>query len=90
MRIEITLTRVFEMNEQRVLSESGFEPPPVTATAAEKRSWLHESFYELCGFERDQDHVDGSYVRKVDEYGESEFDWTGDLERRSPAEKETR
>ena len=81
MRIEITVTRVYEMDTERVLNEPGFKPPPSTASAAEKRSWLHESFYELCGFERDQDHLDGSYVKNVDEWTESEWAWEGDLER---------
>ena len=81
MRIEITVTRVYEMDEQRVLNEPRFEPPAPDASAAEKRAWLHESFFELCGFERDQDHLDGSYVKNVDEWSESECDWPGDLER---------
>ena len=79
MRIEITVTRVYEMDEARVLSEPGFEPPAPGASAAEKRVWLRETFYELCGWERDDDHLDGSYVKNVDEWTEAEWNWEGDL-----------
>lgn len=75
MKVEITWTRTFEMDAQRVLTEPGFAPPPPSASPREKQSWLRESFYELNGFEREQDHVDGSYVHLVDESEDAEFEW---------------
>lgn len=74
MRVEITVTRVYEMDENRILGDRDFEPPPADATLHEKREWLRESFYELCGFERDQDHLDGSYV-KLAHNGETADAW---------------
>jgi hypothetical protein len=34
-----------------------------------------ESFYELCGFDRDRDHLDGRYVWQEGEEVAAEFDW---------------
>jgi hypothetical protein len=75
MRVVVTVTREFFMDESRVLSEPDFEPPSPDATNHEKRQWLRESFFELCGFDRDRDHVDGSFVEMREESGEDEFDW---------------
>lgn len=79
MKITVTVTREFEMDEQRILTEPGFDPPASSATEAEKRKWLEESFWELCGFQRDEDHVDGSYVHNTDDRGDSEFEWPDSL-----------
>lgn len=75
MKIRVLIEREYEMDEARVLAERDFEPPPDDATPHEKRKWLRESFYELCGPSRDADHLDGSYVRLTDEIGDTEFDW---------------
>lgn len=79
MRVTITVRREYEMDERRVLAEAGFEPPGPEAAPAELRAWLRESFYELCGFDRDEDHVDGTYVHLtndgVRESTEAIFDW---------------
>ncbi len=75
MRVEVTVTRVYEMDEARVLAEPGFEPPPSNATEAEKREWLIESFYELCGWSRDRDHLDGGYVWLMNSDEDSDFVW---------------
>lgn len=79
MKIVVTVEREFEMDEKRVLGEASFAPPSSDATNGEKRRYLRESFYELCGFDRDEDHVDGSYVRNTDEIGGIEFDWPMEL-----------
>ena len=71
----MTVTRVYEMDEARVLAEPAFEPPPADADEYDRREWLIESFYELCGWGRDQDHLDGRYVWLVDEDGVAEFEW---------------
>lgn len=78
MRVEVTITRTYEMDEKRVLDQRDFDPPPQDAPDAEKRAWLVESFWELCGFERDQDHVDGKYVWLVDEDDDTDFWWLKD------------
>lgn len=79
MRVVMTVSREFEMDEQRCLAEASFDPPAPDATVDEKQEWLEETFYELCGFERDEDHVDGSYVQRKLGIGwgnvETEFDW---------------
>lgn len=75
MKVTMTVTREYEMDEARILAEPTFDPPAADATAAEKRKWLEESFFELCGFQRDEDHVDGSYVGNTVEEGWTEFDW---------------
>lgn len=75
MKVAVTVTRTFEMDEQRILTEPGFDPPASDAPVEEKRRWLIESFWELCGFERDQDHLDGSYVHNIGDEGEDEFEW---------------
>ena len=80
MIVTMTVTRTFTMDEQRILSESGFRPPAETASAEEKRRWLRETFYELCGFERDCDHIDGTYVRNLDEDVEMEVSWPKSLQ----------
>lgn len=79
MRVELTVTKTFEMDEARVLSEPGFEPPPVDADDNERRAWLRESFWELCGFDRDKDHVDGKYVWLVREDSDSDFYFPADV-----------
>lgn len=75
MKVEVSVTRTYEMNEARVLAEPGFDPPPPDADEDDKREWLIESFYELCGFGRDQDHVDGKFVWLISEDGDSDFRW---------------
>lgn len=77
MRVVVTVTREYEMDEARILAERSFEPPPSDATQDEKKAWLRESFYELCGFDRDKDHLDGSYVSLVRDDGEADFEWPG-------------
>lgn len=79
MKVEITVTRVFEMDEKRILSESEFKPPDPSASMEEKQRWLVESFWELCGFDRDHDHLDGNYVWLDGEHGETDFDWPEEL-----------
>ena len=54
----MTVEREYEMDEAKVLAEFG----PPEKHGQTKEEFLRESFYELCGFERDQDHIDGSYV----------------------------
>ena len=80
MKVALTVTRTFEMDEVRVLTTPGFEPPAPQAPIAEVRKWLQESFFELCGFGRDVDHVDGSYVRLVSEDSETEWYWPRHLD----------
>lgn len=75
MRVEVTITRRYEMDAARVLAESSFEPPPPDAPEDEKREWLRESFWELCGFWRDADHLDGRYVWLVDDDSDAYFWW---------------
>jgi len=79
MKVTVTVTREYEMDEKRVLSEPGFEPPSADAPVEEKRRWLEESFYELYGFERDRDHLDGSFVWNTDEICDTEFEWPEEL-----------
>jgi hypothetical protein len=75
MRVVVTVTREFFMDVRKVLNEPGFNPPAHDAPVHEKQKWLRESFFELCGFDRDQDHLDGTYVQFREEYGDNEFDW---------------
>lgn len=75
MKVTVIVTREYEMDDARILSESAFEPPDPSVPEYETQRWLRETFYELCGFERDQDHIDGSYVKLLDEYSETEWDW---------------
>lgn len=79
MKVIVTVTREYEMDEKRILTEPGFAPPLTSESTTVKRAWLAESFYELCGFQRDQDHVDGTFVRNTDEFGDTEFEWPEDL-----------
>ena len=79
MEVTITVTRTYKMDTAKCLAESGFAPPDASATEFEKRRWLRETFYELCGFDRDEDHVDGSFVRNTGEVAETEFDWPEEL-----------
>lgn len=75
MKVVVNVTREFEMDEQRVLNEPGFDPPAADASIDEKRRWLRESFWELCGWDRDADHVDGTFVQNVDEDADADFFW---------------
>jgi hypothetical protein len=75
MRITATVERVYEMDVARVLAEPGFDPPPPDTPEEFKQRWLRETFWELCGFDRDVDHVDGKYIWLVQESGDVEFDW---------------
>lgn len=79
MLVRMTVERVFEMDEEKVLNEPEFRPPPADATPAEKRRWLQESFFELCGFDRDEDHLDGSYVKNTREDSDTDFEWPRSL-----------
>lgn len=71
----MTVTREYEMDERRVLREPDFEPPARNASQREKRAWLRESFYELCGFDRIQDHLDGKFVWRTIEEVDADFYW---------------
>lgn len=75
MKIAVTITREYEMDETKILGTEDFDPPPSNATIEEKRHWLMESFWELCGFERDVDHLDGTYVHLTDEIAATDFEW---------------
>ena len=67
------------MDENRILNEPTFDPPSSDASLEEKRAYLRESFYELCGSDRDQDHIDGKYVWLRNDDGEADFDWPREL-----------
>lgn len=71
MRVTITVEREYEMDEAKVIAEFG---SVMAETGQPLDAFLRESFFELCGFERDVDHIDGSYVRLLDEYDESHFE----------------
>lgn len=75
MKVLVTITREFWMAEERVLAEPGFDPPPSDATPYQRRIWLEESFYELCGIDRGQDHLDGSFVQLRSDAVDVDFDW---------------
>ena len=75
MKVTITVTREYAMDETRILARRDFQPPAADADNDERRRWLADSFWELCGFARDEDHVDGSYVQVMDEYSDTEFEW---------------
>lgn len=80
MKVTLTVTRTYQMAEVSVLTEPGFKPPAPQTPIEDVRKWLQESFFELCGLERDEDHVNGSFVRLVEETVESEWDWPRHLE----------
>lgn len=75
MRVVMTVTREYEMDEARILAEPGFDPPAADAPVEVKQRWLEETFFELCGFQRDEDHFNGTLVVNTVEEGETEFDW---------------
>ena len=77
MRVVVEITREFEVDAQRILTEPTFAPPSPDASEEEKRDWLRESFYELLFDFRtsDADHVDGQYVKLVDEDSYTDFRW---------------
>jgi hypothetical protein len=77
MKVIVEITREFEVDEQRILAEPLFDPPPVDADPEDKQEWLRESFYELLMDFRssDRDHVDGKYVQLVDEDSYTDFRW---------------
>jgi hypothetical protein len=79
VKVEVTTTRVYEMDEQRILAEVTFDPPSPDTPEDEKREWLRESFWELCGTWADRDHVDGKYVWLVDEDADSDFWWPASI-----------
>lgn len=75
VRIRVTVEREFEMDARRCLAERDFDPPSADATNEEKREWLNESFWELCGYDREHDHIDGRYVWSVDADDVADFEW---------------
>lgn len=79
VRVRITVEREFLMDADRILGRSDFDPPGSTAEPDEVQKWLKESFYELCGYDREEDHVDGSYVWLVKEDSDADFDWPEEL-----------
>lgn len=80
MKVTLTITRTFEIDDVRVLTEPSFTPPPPQTAIDDVRRYLQESFYELCGVDRYDDHVDGSYVRRVSEDVEAEWYWPRHLD----------
>ena len=68
MRVTIAVAHTYEMDEERVLAVFADEIGEQT-----REAFLRESCYELCGVERDEDHIDGSYVRLVDEASDADF-----------------
>ena len=77
MKVVVEITREFDVDEAKLLTEPTFDPPPADASEEDKRAWLRESFYELlCDFRTsDADHVDGSFVKLVDEDSYTDFRW---------------
>lgn len=75
MRVTVTVTREYEFDTERTLTEPSFDPPPKDADEDDKREWLRESFYELCGWAHDRDHVDGKYVWLVEDDEDHDFRW---------------
>lgn len=83
VRVRVTYEREFAMDARKVLGDRSFDPPPEDAPAEDKRRWLIESFWELCGSDREQDHLDGSYVVLRDEHDEADYEWPEWLQSRS-------
>jgi hypothetical protein len=81
VRVIVTIEREFEMDEARILGRSDFAPPPADADADTKRDYLRESFFELCGVDRELDHVDGSYVYLAHDSVDVHFAWPVGLAR---------
>jgi hypothetical protein len=77
MKVIVEITREFEVDEDAILSEPTFDPPPSEVSVEEKRDWLQESFYELLFDFRtsEKDHVNGKYITLVDEDSYTDFRW---------------
>lgn len=60
--VEIEQTRRFAVNIARIRETFGAEIAADVAVGRTERDSLRETFWELCGYERDQDHIDGTYV----------------------------
>lgn len=69
MKVTVTVEREYEMDKAKVIADFGPVPDGIPEV-----TWLRESFYELCGAERDEDHVDGSYVKLIDETVDDEWE----------------
>jgi hypothetical protein len=57
----------YEMDVVKVKADFKDEIASDMACGLTEEQALQESFYELCGPERDQDHIDGSYVWRTDD-----------------------
>ena len=75
MKVVVTVTREYEFDAARTLTEPSFDPPPQDSDEDAKREWMRESFWELCGWQNDRDHVDGKFVWLLTEDDEYDFEW---------------
>ena len=75
MKIRVTYEREYEMNVERIKRDFASEISEDMANdpGRSEESVLVETFHELCGFDRDQDHIDGKYVWLCDTH--FDMDW---------------
>lgn len=76
LRVEMTVTRSYDFDWAKVKRDMPEVVEADLALGRTEEQSMHETFYELCGFDRDEDHIDGSYVKLVEETGETEWPTT--------------
>lgn len=65
--VEIEQTRRFAVDIARIRETFGAEIAEDVARGRTERDSLRETFWELCGYDRDCDHIDGKYIWVTDE-----------------------
>lgn len=68
VEITVTVERTYSMNLSKIRRDFGTEiAEDIAAHGRSEYHVLRETFGELCGFDRDEDHIDGTYVWLEDE-----------------------
>lgn len=60
--VEIEQTRRFAVDIGRIRETFGADIAADVARGRSERDSLREMLWELCGYDRDHDHVDGKYI----------------------------
>lgn len=75
LELEVAQTRRYAVDLERIERDFAVELAEDIAGGRTKAQSLRETFFELCGLDRDCDHIDGKYIWLIDD--DAYIDWTG-------------
>ena len=83
LRVRITREREYEIDLDRLYEVFGAEIATDVDSGLhpDEHSSIRESFFELCGWDNDEDHTREGIVALSGEYSDTDWEWpNGDIE----------